>query len=160
MKGVIELEWSLLYSNGIMPTLNQVADYVANSLWTEFNSRMQMSYQIDPIMEYSRCSMQRGWNIKYKKSGKSLCTLYPMSKYFTVLVVIGGKEMQEAEFLVHGCSSYVQDVFKSTKTGQGQKWLMIDVRDKRTINDVFTLINLRKKPIKIINLLEEKICQE
>lgn len=154
------MEWNLLYSNEKIPTLNQVGDYVDSPLWTEFNNRIQMCYQIEPNMEYSRCSMQRGWNIKYKKSGKSLCTLYPMSKYFIVLVVIGDKEMQEAEFLVQLCSSYVQDVFKNTKTGQGQKWLMIDVRDKRTIDDVFTLIGLRKKPIQTINLLEERICQE
>ncbi|WP_423245054.1 DUF3788 family protein [Heliorestis acidaminivorans] len=26
-------------------------------------------------MTYSKCSAQPGWNVKYKKSGKSLCTL-------------------------------------------------------------------------------------
>lgn len=139
------MEWNLLYSNG-KPTLKQVADYVDSPLWTEFNSRIQTCYKIEPIMEYSRCSMQRGWNIKYKKSGKSLCTLYPMSNYFIVLVVIGDKEMQEADFLIQRCSGYVQDVFNNTKTGQGQKWLMIEVRDKKTMDDVFTLIHLRKRP--------------
>lgn len=154
------MEWNLLYSNEKIPTLNQVADYIDSSLWIEFNHCIQMCYQIEPIMEYSRCSMQRGWNIKYKKSGKSLCTLYPMSKYFIVLVVIGNKEMQEAELLVQQCTSYVHDVFKNTKTVQGQKWLMIEVRDKRTMHDAFTLINLRKKPSKTIDLPEQSIGQE
>lgn len=140
------MEWSLLYSNGKPPTFEQVAEYIDCSLWSEMNSRLQVAYQIEPIMEYSRCSMQRGWNIKYKKSGKSLCTLYPMSGYFVVLVVIGDKEMQEAEFLISLCSSYVQNIFKNTKSGQGQKWLMIEVRDAGVIDDIWALINLRKKP--------------
>lgn len=142
------MEWSLLYSNGKPPTWEQVVDYVDCSLWSKFNSRIQSAYQIEPIMEYSRCSMQPGWNIKYKKSGKSLCTLYPMSGYFIVLVVIGNKEMQEAQFLIPLCSSYVQDVFQRTNTGQGQKWLMIEVREEETLEDIVTLISLRKKPQK------------
>lgn len=143
------MEWNLMYSNGKKPTWNQINEFINNTLWTDLNSRIQMNYQIEPIIEYSRCSMQSGWNIKYKKSGKSLCTLYPMSGYFIVLIVIGNREMQEAEFLIPQCSSYVQDMFKNTKTGQGQKWLMLDVRDQETIDDVFALISLRKKPSRI-----------
>ena len=143
------MEWNLMYSIGKKPTWNQINEFINNTLWTDLNSRIQMNYQIEPIIEYSRCSMQSGWNIKYKKSGKSLCTLYPMSGYFIVLIVIGNREMQEAEFLIPQCSSYVQDMFKNTKTGQGQKWLMLDVRDQETIDDVFALISLRKKPSRI-----------
>ncbi len=93
----------------------------------------------------SRCSMQAGWNIKYKKGGKSLCTLYPMQGYFIALVVVGSHELTEAEFLMPQCSDYVQTVFKNTKTGNGQKWLMLDVRDREIMDDVFSLINLRKR---------------
>jgi len=89
--------------------------------------------------------MQAGWNIKYKKSGKSLCTLYPMEGYFIALVVVGGRELTEAELLMPLCSDYVQTVFKNTKTGNGQKWLMLEVRDSQIMENVFRLINLRKR---------------
>ncbi len=154
------MEWSLLYSNVKQPIWEQFVDYVSCSLWTEFNNHIQITYQVEPIIDYSGCSLQPGWNIKYKKSGKSLCTLYPMSGYFIALVVIGDKEMQEAEFLIPACSSYVQDVFKNTKSGKGQKWLMIDVRDKETLLDVFNLISLRKKPQKYNDFTGGTICQE
>lgn len=85
-----------------------------------------------------------GWNMKYKKSGKSLCTLYPMRGYYIALVVIGRKEMIEAELLMPLCSDYVQTVFHDTKTGNGQKWLMIDVREREVLEDVLNLIQLRK----------------
>lgn len=150
------MEWSLLYSDGKPPSFEQVADYINCSLWSEMNHRLQTIYQTEPVIEYSRCSMQRGWNIKYKKSGKSLCTLYPMSGYFIALVVIGDKEMQEAEFLIPLCSSSVQDVFKNTKTGHGQKWLMIEVRDTEIIDDILALISLRKKPRKVDNVKEHE----
>ena len=154
------MEWSLLYSNAKQPTWEQFVDYVSCPLWTEFNNHLQIAYQIEPSIEYSGCSMQPGWNIKYKKSGKSLCTLYPMSGYFIALVVIGDKEMQEVEFLIPVCSSYVQDVFKNTKSGQGQKWLMLDVRDKETLVDIYNLISLKKKPQKYNKFNGGTICQE
>ena len=139
------MDWNLLYSNVTPPTWEQVTEYIGSPLWAEFNERIQSAYQIKPCMEYSRCSMQAGWNIKYKKGGKSLCTLYPMQGYFIALVVVGSHELMEAEFLMPQCSDYVQTVFKNTKTGNGQKWLMLDVRDRGIMDDVFRLINLRKR---------------
>ena len=59
--------------------------------------------------------------------------------------VVGSHELTEAEFLMPQCSDYVQTVFKNTKTGNGQKWLMLDVRDREIMDDVFRLINLRKR---------------
>ena len=88
---------------------------------------------------------RQGWNVKYKKKGKSLCTLYPMEGYFIALVVVGSRELTEAELLMPLCSSYVQAVFQDTKIGNGQKWLMLDVRDRETMGDIFSLIKLRKR---------------
>ena len=139
------MDWNLLYSNVTPPTWEQITEYIGSPLWADFNERIQSAYQIKPCMKYSRCSMQAGWNIKYKKGGKSLCTLYPMQGYFIALVVVGSRELTEAEFLMPQCSDYVQTVFKNTKIGNGQKWLMLDVRDRGIMDDVFSLINLRKR---------------
>ena len=139
------MDWNLLYSNVTPPTWEQITEYIGSPLWADFNERIQSAYQVKPCMEHSRCSMQAGWNIKYKKGGKSLCTLYPMQGYFIALVVVGSRELTEAEFLMPQCSDYVQTVFKNTKTGNGQKWLMLDVRDREIMDDVFRLINLRRR---------------
>lgn len=138
------MDWNLLYSEKEPPSWEQITEYINDPLWTVFNQRIQSAYHCDPRLEYSRCSMQAGWNIKYKKSGRSLCTLYPMQGYFIALVVIGSRELTEAELLMPLCSDYVQTVFKNTKTGNGQKWLMLEVREESIMRDVFTLINLRK----------------
>lgn len=138
------MDWNLLYSEKEPPSWEQIAEYINDPLWTVFNQRIQSTYHCDPRLEYSRCSMQAGWNIKYKKSGRSLCTLYPMQGYFIALVVIGSRELTEAELLMPICSDYVQTVFRNTKTGNGQKWLMLEVREESIMRDVFTLINLRK----------------
>lgn len=139
------MDWNSLYSNSALPTWEQVAEYINTPLWADFNERIQSAYQVRPCMEHSRCSMRAGWNIKYKKGGRSLCTLYPMEGYFTALVVIGNSEFAEAELLMPLCSNYVQTVFKATKAGNRQRWLMLDVKNERIMEDVFSLISLRKR---------------
>ena len=66
-----------------------------------------------------------------------------MQVYFITLVVIGRKEMREEELLIPLCSDYVQTVFKNTKVGNGQKWLMIEGLDREILQDVFSLLQLR-----------------
>lgn len=61
------MDWNVLYSNEKSPSLEQVTEYINNPLWIDFNNRIQSAYRIEPCMEHSRCSMQAGWNIKYKK---------------------------------------------------------------------------------------------
>jgi hypothetical protein len=49
---------------------------------------------VKPKLSYSGCSMDggawKGWNVKYKKSGKVLCSLYPKQGYFLALVPFEG----------------------------------------------------------------------
>lgn len=95
------MEWSELYGRIHQPAYEKFSEYVNSDLWLELNSYIQETYHILPQIEYSGCSMQKGWNIKYRKGGKSLCTLYPMQGYFIVLAVIGECEINEAELLMH-----------------------------------------------------------
>ena len=137
------MKWHELYSADAKPTAQQIRDYIDNPLWQKFNNFLQLAYKIKPILTYSSCSMQAGWNIKYKKNGKSLCTLYPMQGYFIALVVIGAKHL--AEELMPFNSDYVQNIFSTTKLSNGQKWLMLDVKDEATVKDIIKLIELRVK---------------
>lgn len=138
--------WEECYPKGTIPTIQDIEKYVESPLLQKLNDYIQTAYKISPKIEYSGCSMQRGWNVKYKKSGKSLCTIYPMKGYFIALVVIGAKEMTEAELLMPFCAEYTQELFNNTKEGQGQKWLMIEAKSEVVIEDIFKLMELRVKP--------------
>lgn len=109
------------------------------------NDFLRKNYEVEPSYSYSTCSGQPGWNVKYQKAGRSLCTLYPMSGYFIALVVIGVKEQVEAEFLLSTCSKYIQELYQASHFSAGGKWLMINVVDDKILNDVKQLIQTRRK---------------
>ncbi len=127
------------------PSMSTVSMYINNPLFDRLCRHIENEYQIKPAFEYSRCSLQYGWNIKYKKSGRALCTIYPMKGYFTVLIVITSREQQEIEIILPVFTEYTQKLYHETKVGMGQRWLMIDVTEENTMEDIKRFISVRRK---------------
>ncbi|OXS25771.1 MAG: hypothetical protein BI182_04010 [Acetobacterium sp. MES1] len=140
------MEWSLSFEQDHEPTLAEMINFVNNPLWVDLQSFIETTYHIQPVMNYSRCSAQRGWNLKYRKSSKSLCVLYPMDGYFIALVVIGNKELNEMEAYLPQASPEIQALFKRTPFAAGGRWLMIPVTSERILDDVKNLIQIRVRP--------------
>ena len=72
------------------PTDAEIKSFVGTELFSDLDNYLRESYKVKPKLAYSGCAMDnniwRGWNIKYQKSGKSLCTIYPQQGYFLALV--------------------------------------------------------------------------
>ncbi len=139
------MDWKILYHQSNPPSLEEIGEYVDSRRWKTINYSLSSTYQTEPEFSYSKCSMQPGWNVKYKKSGKSLCTLYPMEGYFIALVVIGSKETEEAEMILPSCSEYTQALYRNSTFSCGGRWLMIHVTEDKILEDVLKLIQTRLK---------------
>lgn len=138
--------WIETYNRDDKPEFEAICRYVDNPCWDELCGFLEETYAVKPIIEYSICSGAPGWNVKYKKSGRALCTLYPNQGYFTCLVSIGRKEASEAEFLLTSFGSYMQDLYKNTNVFNGGRWLMIDVTAEEICAEAKELICLRVRP--------------
>jgi hypothetical protein len=92
---------------------------------------------------FSRCSGKPGWNVKYQKSGKSLCTLYPEGNSFTVLVVVTLPLVPEILAIEHAFTAYVAELVKAGKPYNGTLWLMIRVGDAAVLEDVKRLLKMK-----------------
>lgn len=128
------------------PTLSEINQYVQIPLFNEVCDYMNSEYHAICKIEYSKDSLLRGWNVKFRKSGKALCVIYPKPKYFTILVVIGRKEKEEVENQLPHLSTPIQELYKNTNEGMGQRWLMIDVQANDCVyQDTLKLIAIRFK---------------
>jgi len=139
------MEWNLLFGAERQPSLNDIEKFINNGLWQELNTALQTAYKVSPQLSYSKCSAQPGWNIKYKKGGKSLCTLYPMDGFFVALVTIGNKETNEVEQTLESYSEYTRELYRRTAFSCGGRWLMMFVTDKAVLDDVINMVNIRVK---------------
>lgn len=137
------MKWHQLYDAGREPDMKQIGEYIGSGLWEELCAHLEEEYKTSPKIEYSGCSMQPGWNVKYKKGGRALCTLYPAEGYFTCMVSIGNREAAEAELLLTACTPYVKDLYERTGGYNGSRWLMIDVTEPEILDDTINLIGTR-----------------
>ena len=142
--------WDSLYDESNQPTYEDIKAFVGSELWDELCVFIEKKYKILPNMEYSKCSAQKGWNVKYKKKGKSICTLYPMKGYFIVLIVIGEKQQTETEIAIPSCTTYIQELYHKTRFLCGGRWLMIEVHDIPIFEDVCKLAQIRANDSSIL----------
>lgn len=141
----MRMEWIKLYGPDRQPGAVEIARYINSPLWDEMNHFLQENYETQPDYSYSSCSGQPGWNVKYQRAGRSLCTLYPMDGYFIALVVIGAREQTEAELAMPMCDGYTQKLFSNTAFSAGGRWLMVAVTSEAVLEDVERLIRIRRK---------------
>lgn len=121
-----------LQDKGYCPTIEELETYVQNTVFSQFYSEIKELYQCQEQIEFSSCSWEAGWNVKLKKAGKTLCTIYPRESYFTVMIVVGRKEKEQVEILLPQCTTTLQEIYAQTKEGNGQRWLMIDLEEKKS----------------------------
>lgn len=111
------------------PSAADMDGYIRTPLWGTFCRDMRDAYQVEPQFEFSKCGMEFGWNMKFRKGRRSLCTVYPREGYFTVMVVIGRKERERVEEALPTFCDELRRIYRETREANGQKWLMIDLED-------------------------------
>lgn len=139
------MKWNDKFSINQKPTVEDMNKHIENSMWQELCEFIEAAYNVMPNMEHSRCSCSPGWNIKYKKKGKAICTLYPDDGFFTCLIAIGAREAQEAELVLSDCTEYTKNLYYAVKPFNGARWLMIEVRSREILDDVKRLAQVRIK---------------
>ena len=141
------MQWNELFNSEREPSNSQIKKYIGTLLWDDLDSYLQQTHSVKPKLFYSNCAMDKGmwkgWNVKYKKSGKSLCTVYPKQGYFLLLLPIGSNEMSEAEQLMPHCSEYTQNLFKQAVVYHNGRSLAFEVQNEDILRDVKNLITIR-----------------
>lgn len=139
--------WSEKYTKDVEPTPQQVKDFINNPMFEELDHYLQDTYEIKAKKAYSGCSMDqgiwKGWNIKYRKKGRTICTLYPQEGYVLALLPLNHEELAEAEILLPTLSHETQEIYNNTKVGHTGKSLPLNIRNKSTVKDIKQIISLR-----------------
>ena len=141
------MEWSEMFTREHEPSESQIRDFVSTPLWDDLDSYLRHEYNVKPKVSYSSCSMDKGmwkgWNVKYKKNGKPLCTLYPKQGHILSLVPVGLQDIGQAELMMPTFTEYTQNLLKQSVTGHNGKSLAIVVENEAVLQDMKNIISLR-----------------
>ena len=111
-------------------------------LWEELRQFMLDTYQM--TVELSFGGKKYGWNLWYRKSGKSLVSLYPQQGYLVAQVVLGNEQAEQALQLELGES--VRNILETTPQLHDGRWLFIPVHTSQDAADVQQLLLVKKRP--------------
>lgn len=139
-------ETDIILAKGHMPAFEDIEGYVAGEAglrWKTLNDHLQQQYKAAPKIAYSICAGKPGWNVKYQKSGKSLCTLYPERESFIALVVVTLPLLAAIDAPEAGYTETIRAMVRQGKPFNGTLWLMIRVSDDAILDDVKRLLALK-----------------
>ena len=132
------------------PTEEEMASFIgekANEAWLEIRRFIEDQYETVPeIIFYG---VKYGWTVRYRKSGKTLCSVFPEKGGFSVLIVLGRKESEEALSMRKEMSSRIYELLESAKQLHDGRWLWVRLSSISGIGDIKKLLRIKRRPKKI-----------
>ena len=126
------------------PTDREILKTIGDTApWLELKQYLESSYDFaSELVDYGK----HGWTIRYRKSGKTLCSLFPEKGAFTALVVLGKKEAEKALSMMDQFNASVRKLLDDTEQLHDGRWLWIRVRKQSDIDSIEELLKLKRKP--------------
>lgn len=138
--------WALRFPMDRKPSMEELDQYADNPLWPELRLYLKDAYGAEPRMDYSRCGLEPGWNVKFKKGSKSLTTVYLRPGYVTAMVSVAPKDEDAAGRVLLTCTEYTKTLYRNTASSKMGRWLMMDLTAPEVFEDLKALLALRVKP--------------
>ena len=141
------MQWNELFTKENQPSEEQIREFVGTPVWDDLDTHLRQEYKVKPKIAHSACAMDggmwKGWNVKYQKSGKPICTLYPKQGYIQSLVPVSLQDINEAEIMLPTFTEYMQNLFSRSVAGRNGKSLAIVVENEAVLQDMKNIISLR-----------------
>ncbi|KPK73872.1 hypothetical protein AMJ87_00015 [candidate division WOR_3 bacterium SM23_60] len=111
-------------------------------LWKQLRAFLKVNYDFKPELHFY--GRKYGWCYKYTRKNKTLCVLFPETKAFSVLVVLGKKDVAQFEEDFSKYNENTQQLFKTAYQYHDGKWLYKRVLNKSDLTDVLKLIKIKR----------------
>jgi len=115
-----------------------------SSLWERLVHFIADTYQMPG--EWSYGGKKYGWNLWYRKGGKSLASLYPQQGHLVAQVVLGREEGERALALPLG--DHVGGMLRDAPLLHDGRWLFIPVTSQTDAADVEQLLLVKRRPVR------------
>lgn len=130
-----------------IPTDEEMVVLLSKSLydvWKELCEIIDKRYDMERICN----SVSKEWKYeyKYRRGGKTLCSLYVKDNCIGFMIIFGKNEREKFENDRHNYSKKVQAIYDEAKTYRDGKWIMFIVNDTSMFEDFIKLLAIKRKP--------------
>lgn len=131
------------------PSEEDIIDFIgepAKGAWVEMTRFINEHYNIAPEMVFGRAKY--GWEVRYRRGGKTLCALTPEKGAVRVLIVFGKQESEKALSMRSELSPKMYKLIEETEQLHDGRWLWIRLFATKDAEDVKKLLPLKRRPKK------------
>ncbi len=130
------------------PDEKEITDFIgetAAGVWARLRSFLDHNYNIVPEMIFDK---KNGWDLRYRKSGKTLITLTPEKGAVRALLVLGREEAEKALLMRKELTPKMYELIENTRQLHDGRWLWIRLFQTEDSGDIEKLLPLKRKPKK------------
>ena len=128
------------------PTEKQMLELLGKkaTLWSDLREYLATHYDHTPELDFG--GKKYGWAIRYRKSKKTLITLFPERGGFTALIVLGREEIAKVNAILDELSLNVREILITTKQLHDGCWSWIRPSSKADIESIKALLGMKRQP--------------
>lgn len=130
-----------------IPNTEEMTTLVRKSLYETWNKLCELideKYDTDCL--WNKGGKSWVYEYKYRRGGKTLCTLYAREKCVGFMVILGKDEHLKFEEDRENYSKEVQKMYDEAKTYHDGKWIMFEPVDTSLFDDFMRLLSIKRKP--------------
>ncbi len=116
------------------------------NVWTELCELIDAKYDVDRL--WNKGYREWIYEYKYRRGGKTLCTLYAKENCIGFMVIFGKDERAKFEAGRENYSEDVQKIYNEATTYHDGKWIMFNPVDASMFNDFIKLLEIKRRPNK------------
>jgi hypothetical protein len=127
------------------PVEKEITDFIgepAKGAWVRLRRFLKENYDIVPEMIFDR---KNGWDVRYRKGGKTLVTLTPEKGAVRILIVLGREESEKALSLQTELSPTMRGFIENTKQLHDGRWLWIRLYQTTDAEDIEKLLLIKRR---------------
>lgn len=125
-------------------TLEALTGKELYDLWTSLHQLIEQKYNMEQMWNHG--GKKWTYEYKYRRGGKTLCTLYAKEQTIGFMVILGKDERTKFESMREMFSNAAQKIYDETTTFHDGKWLMFELKDTSLFNDIERLLSIKRKP--------------
>jgi hypothetical protein len=143
------IEYQRMMDGTHTPIEKEIADFIgepAKEASVKLRRFLKENYDIVPEMIFDK---KHGWDVRYRKSGKTSITLTPEKGAVRILVVLGREESEKALSMRNELRPRMLKLIEDTKQLHDGRWLWIRLFQTGDVEDIEKLLPLKRKPKKM-----------
>lgn len=132
-----------------IPSKSTMIELLGQSLfevWQQLCSTIDEKYEMERL--WNTGGKKWTYEYKYRRGGKTLCTLYAREKCIGFMIIFGKDERTKFEDIRDTLSTSICRQYDEAKIYRDGKWVMFEPIDTAEFDDYIKLLAIKRKPNK------------